>query len=502
MLQAVWSRLCRRRSLLLARDLLDADLDRARRKPGCALCRLVQEHDQQAMHSFLWEYCTDPHVGMQISTSWGFCPYHSWSLAMMEHERMGDGLGISTVYQALLRQLHCLLSSDRQAKNQNLHLLLPAGPEIGSAQCRFCQSAGREESLFLTRLTQRFQQSINSGAEREWSSLQTELCLPHMKHFLEACSTGRAMRPPRWSLSGRGNRSAPSEASEQSEIQRLAARLLEYAVQRAIERDTQREGAQQDWSQIARNLAFLMGDREALPVHTTSTTGRMAVRQLLLLTGQRSQLHSPSSKGCRVCAAAASACIAMCLSAFEQDEAFPSIAAFCQSHQWILAAGIVLYTDAADRYRSWLKQQLEQQQAALARAEGYRDLQSKQICMACARAAESEEESITSLIEELRQTTYDLTSPQEELLCLYHWKQTHDACRYEPDALILQERLLHRQQQHLTQLDEAVEAYLARFNATKRERGEVPDVPGAAWAWERLLAFFAGEPVLILPVGM
>lgn len=60
----------------------------------------------------------------------------------------------------------------------------------------------------------------------------------------------------------------------------------------------------------------------------------------------------------------------------------------------------------------------------------------------------------------------------------------------------LQGRLLLRQQQQLAQLDTAVEAYLARFNAAKRERGEVPDIPGAAWAWERLLAFFAGEPTL------
>jgi len=34
MLQSIWSRLCRRRSLLPTRDIFDADLDRARRKPG------------------------------------------------------------------------------------------------------------------------------------------------------------------------------------------------------------------------------------------------------------------------------------------------------------------------------------------------------------------------------------------------------------------------------------------------------------------------------------
>src|SRR5438552_10215144 len=152
MLQSVWSCLRRRRSTPPARDIFDADLDRARRKPGCALCRLLQEHDQQVMHSFLWEYCTDPHIGMKISRSWGFCPFHTWSLAILEHERMGDGLGITIVYQALLRQLRRSLSFGPQARKQSVHHVLPNGPEVGSTNCRFCQSAQREESLFLSRL--------------------------------------------------------------------------------------------------------------------------------------------------------------------------------------------------------------------------------------------------------------------------------------------------------------------------------------------------------------
>jgi hypothetical protein len=63
--------------------------------------------------------------------------------------------------------------------------------------------------------------------------------------------------------------------------------------------------------------------------------------------------------------------------------------------------------------------------------------------------------------------------------------------------LMLQQQLLHQQRQHLTALDRNVEAYLTRFNAARRERGEVPDIPEAAWAWERLLAFFVGEPALV-----
>jgi len=187
MLGSIWSRLSCQRSVLPRRDIFDADLDRARRQPGCVLCRLVRVHDQQVMHSFLWEYCTDPHVGGQISKSWGFCPFHTWSLALLEHERLGDGLGISIVYQAVLKQLRSSLR-ERSAKGRDLHQMLPAGPEIGSPHCRFCQSALREEAQFLNRLTKRLQQGMSNSDESGPLSLQTELCLPHRRHLLEVCS--------------------------------------------------------------------------------------------------------------------------------------------------------------------------------------------------------------------------------------------------------------------------------------------------------------------------
>jgi hypothetical protein len=101
----------------------------------------------------------------------------------------------------------------------------------------------------------------------------------------------------------------------------------------------------------------------------------------------------------------------------------------------------------------------------------------------------------------LRQTYDGSTNPEGKMLCLFHWRKVQQSCAREADAFPLQERLLQRQRQHLLHLDMAVEAYLARFSASKRERGEVPDVPGAAWAWERLLAFFAGEPTLEYALG-
>ncbi|HEX9134499.1 MAG TPA: hypothetical protein VF844_19590 [Ktedonobacteraceae bacterium] len=66
--------------------------------------------------------------------------------------------------------------------------VLLSGPEVGSTNCRFCQAARREESLFLSRLVKRFQQVISSDGERDWSPLETALCLPHIEKLLHTCA--------------------------------------------------------------------------------------------------------------------------------------------------------------------------------------------------------------------------------------------------------------------------------------------------------------------------
>jgi hypothetical protein len=178
-------------------------------------------------------------------------------------------------------------------------------------------------------------------------------------------------------------------------------------------------------------------------------------------------------------------------------------ASFCQSHHWILAASMILRarTDNLGRYHSWLKQQFEHQRTAVIRAQSYGTAQHGQHCIACSSVAEAGGQAIASLIQDVQQSTHGSTLPEATLLCLFHWQQAHELCARKPEICALQERLLHRQQKLLAQLDSALEAYLARFNAAKRERGEVPDIPGATWAWERLLAFFTGEPTLEYTLG-
>ncbi len=174
---------------------------------------------------------------------------------------------------------------------------------------------------------------------------------------------------------------------------------------------------------------------------------------------------------------------------------------FCQSHHWLLAAGIFfggsLHTmDIVASYCFWLGHQLELQQTALAHAQADTFAQDEQQCVACSLATEATGEAVRSIVRWLQEPSKNTPAQEGTLLCLFHWRQVHNACAAEPEAIILQKKLLAQQQHLLAQLDLAVEAYIARFNAAKRERGEVPDIPGAALAWERLLAFFVGEPAL------
>ncbi len=194
---------------------------------------------------------------------------------------MGDGLGITIVYQALLRQLHSFLPPRYQAKKQSMLPVLPGGPEVGSTNCRFCQSVQREESHFLMRLVNRFQQVIDG--KRDWSSLQTELCLPHMTQLLQTCVKEGAVTPSHWYMFRRymlrqSSRNLSPEASRQREMQALAASLSHYTLQRVTELGHQAQATQLDWSQLAQSLALLVGDREALPVFIRTNTQRTVPR--------------------------------------------------------------------------------------------------------------------------------------------------------------------------------------------------------------------------------
>lgn len=504
----------RRRSILPARDIFDAELDRARTKPGCTLCCLVLDFDQHEMHSLLWEYCTDPYVGSQISQSWGYCSYHTWALAMVEHERLGDGLGVCVLYQPLLKQVLRLVSMEPTPGKPGRPLILPTHPQLGSTRCRFCQLAQREEAQFLARLIQRMECSLNNSPAQSWESLKTVLCLPHIRKVLAAGRAGSAETVPRQSLLRLKRRL--SRKGEEYHVQQpmRTSFFHQHTEQYAAQVREEADSKQDSWRTIAQQVALLAGDLSALPMfahmpHPPFHHHQRALREgyvanftPVVLTGKRSQLRSPAGSVCPVCTSIAQASLARYLHIFETEHVTLESRDFCSIHHWMLAGGMATLANPEQmaNYRLWLQKQLKYALHDDRTKEAQHEETSISVrpCLACAQVIVDSERTRDGILREIRASQEEFVLG-DALLCLSHWQSLHLHYADAPDALAIEAQLLRHQRARLSQLDEAVEAYIASFNAAKRARGDIPDVPGAAWAWERLLAFFAGEPGVILP---
>jgi len=69
----------------------------ALKNKGCPICTLIEGNTQKYIVSFLYESVNDPGVRKRLRESNGFCSRHAWQL-----KEIGDGLGLSIVYEDLL----------------------------------------------------------------------------------------------------------------------------------------------------------------------------------------------------------------------------------------------------------------------------------------------------------------------------------------------------------------------------------------------------------------
>jgi hypothetical protein len=282
---------------------------------------------------------------------------------------------------------------------------------------------------------------------------------------------------------------------QQEQVRRLAELLSQNLLRQMQALDDHPQEADGVLPQIEQWLTLLAGDHKALPVLVAHDAERNGPMLPVPAAGAVPQLHHDALPTCPVCTTIQTTWLARCRAPFASEESFPPVGACCANHHWLLAMGLFL-PEPCDRqviarYSAWLREQGKRQAHALAHAQ---EVQSDQParCSACANIAETSAAAIRAFLRDMQETAGDARFPQG-MLCLWHWKQAHDACRQWPDAPALRRRLFDRQQQALGVLGRALDAYLARFNASKRQRGEVPDVAGSDGACPRVLAFFAGE---------
>lgn len=73
--------------------------------PGCPVCRVRQQSVHRYLFGLLWEDVNNVRTRIELASSHGFCPEHTWQLYHLANARFYGEAGIAIVYEDLARYL-------------------------------------------------------------------------------------------------------------------------------------------------------------------------------------------------------------------------------------------------------------------------------------------------------------------------------------------------------------------------------------------------------------
>jgi hypothetical protein len=165
-----------RRAEPLARN----SYEEALRSGGCAMCRVVQEQEERALYSFLYEGMTNSEVCERFLRGGGFCAEHFRAVAGLGVNRWSVGvveMGILSE-RLLARASEALSGTARRRVKLWRRLALrngrKSGPILPGADCMFCRERREWEENAAGALERLLEDSeLTAGIERNG------LCLRH-----------------------------------------------------------------------------------------------------------------------------------------------------------------------------------------------------------------------------------------------------------------------------------------------------------------------------------
>ena len=154
------------------------ELQKAAEKPGCPLCRIVNDRADRYIDNLLFEHVSDRGFRALHRGAGGFCAFHSRNLVSFR-----DGLAVAILSQDILEDR---ISSFEKAR-----------PWHPKGRCPICIERDRIEEEYLSFLAA---SGGDSPEEKELCSLITAsdgLCAPHYASLLND-PKGRTRRLPAW----------------------------------------------------------------------------------------------------------------------------------------------------------------------------------------------------------------------------------------------------------------------------------------------------------------
>jgi Family of unknown function (DUF6062) len=175
-------------------DLLDAC-----GVPGCPVCRLASETDQNYLGANLYESVNDPDTQAALRRSKGYCHAHSWLLTKTS---ASPALGVAILYRQAAQDVLEALSPPDSTQEK----VPPPGGRIRrevargvddlysrlkpQAQCPACTHRKEMIEFILKTMLE----ALDRGDDRLQSALAASsgLCLPHLRYALELSQSAPA----------------------------------------------------------------------------------------------------------------------------------------------------------------------------------------------------------------------------------------------------------------------------------------------------------------------
>ena len=142
-------------------------------KPGCVMCRLVRESEEQWLWNLLYEYTGDPQIHARFADSLGLCGEHAELMRLVvEKRQLVTPSGVARLYDTVSREEISRLSHAGQAGRAKVK---------ECPLCRYRDQAAERKGSFLAR----------SLREEPWwdeYALSDGLCQQHLETVIAQAS--------------------------------------------------------------------------------------------------------------------------------------------------------------------------------------------------------------------------------------------------------------------------------------------------------------------------
>ncbi len=150
-------------------------------KPGCVLCRLVRENEEQWLWNLLYEYTGDPQIHARFADSLGLCGEHAALMhKIVEKRQLVTPSGVARLYETVShKELSHLARSSQKGTTKAEECPL----------CRYREQATERKASFLT------QALLDEAWQRKYA-VSDGLCQRHLETAVEQAnrSVARLLR--------------------------------------------------------------------------------------------------------------------------------------------------------------------------------------------------------------------------------------------------------------------------------------------------------------------